>query len=157
MLTLRPHHLTDILTDYDPNREAKPWASGNGVHTVTRMLGDGLDQKVTFVIGPDDICKPCSRLQPDGSCIKMLNKHDPPESADEYNDRLDRRLMDFLGLSVGGELTLREFFEMVNSRTPGIEAVCTHPTQNPRDRLNGLIRGLVNLGIREESGAAPSG
>lgn len=157
MLTLRPHHLTDILTDYDPDREVKPWPSGNAVHVVTRMLADGLDQKVKFVIGSDDICRPCRRLQPDGSCDKILDKHNPPESIDEYNDRLDQRLLDFLGLTVGGELTLREFFEIVNSRTPGIEAVCTHPTQNPKDRLNGLIRGLVNLGIREESGEPHSG
>jgi hypothetical protein len=157
VLTLRPHHLTDILTDYDPDREVKPWPSGNAVHVVTRMLADGLDQKAKFVIGSDDICRPCRRLQPDGSCDKILDKHNPPEPIDEYNDRLDQRLLDFLGLTVGGELTLREFFEIVNSRTPGIEAVCTHPTQNPEDRLNGLIRGLVNLGIREESGEPHSG
>ena len=155
-LTLRPHHLIDILSYYDPTRPVEPWSSGNAVHVIANTLADSLDRKAKFVIGPDDICRPCSRLQPDGSCTKMLDKHDPPESADEYNDRIDRRLLDFLGLPVGAELTLRRFLEIVDSRTPGIEPVCTHPLQNPTEKLKGIIQGLVHLGIRKEGTAGRS-
>ena len=149
-LDLRPHHLLDIVRDYapddDPDYVRAP--GENGVRTVTRMLTNGIDFRARFVIGPDFICRPCSHLQPNDRCDRILERHDPPEPMDDYNDPLDARILGFLGLEEGVELTVRRFLEMANARLPGIEEVCTHPTEQQESRRDGLIRGMAALGIR---------
>jgi hypothetical protein len=147
---LRPHHLLDIVRDYEPDTDPDyVRARGeNGVRTVVRMLTKDIDFRARFVIGPDIICEPCSHQQPDGRCDRILERHDPPEPMDDYNDPLDARVLDYLGLEEGVEMTVREFLEAVNVRLPGVETVCTHPTEEEARRRDGLIRGMVALGIR---------
>lgn len=149
-IKLRPHHLLDVVTDFqrdeDPDYVRAP--GQNNVRTFVRMLPEELDTRAEFVIGPDFICEPCGHLQPDGSCDRILEQHRPPEPIDTYNDRLDRRILDYLGMAPGTIMTLREFLEMVNGRAPGIEEACTHPTQQKAARLDELIKGLVELGVR---------
>jgi hypothetical protein len=149
---LRPHHLLDIVRgfapDTDPDYVRAP--GENGVRTVVRMVTEGIDFPVRFMIGPDFICAPCSHLQPNGRCDRILERHDPPEPIDDYNDPLDARIFDYLGLEPGVEMTVREFLEAVNARLPGIEEVCTHPTEEQSARRDGLIQGMVVLGLRSE-------
>ena len=147
---LRPHHLLDILKDYAPDDDPdyRPAPGENGVRSVTRALAASLDTEVEFVVGPDTICEPCSHLKPGGKCDRILDRHKPPQPIDEYNDDLDRRLLACLGLTAGARMTLRRFLVLVNARVPGLEAVCTHPTEERAARLAGLIAGLTRLGVR---------
>ena len=149
-LRLRPHHLLDIVSEYKPDTDPAyvPAPGENGVRTVTRLLGKTLDVQATFVIGPDTICEPCSHLGTNGRCDRILQRHNPPEAMDDYNDPLDVRLLAYLGLKPGATLSVRDFLEMVNARVPGIETVCTHNGQEQATRLAGLTAGLVALGIR---------
>jgi len=149
-MRLRPHHLLDIVTGYRPDEDPDyvPAPGENGVRTITRLLAKTLDVQVTFIIGPDAICQPCSHLGPDGRCDRILRHHTPPQAMDDYNDPLDARILAYLGLEPGVTMSLRRFLKMVNARVPGIETVCTHPGQKQSDRLAGLEDGLVTLGIR---------
>jgi len=153
-LQLRPHHILDVVTDFEPDEEPgyRPAPGENGVRTFTRMLSGGLGFPIELVVGPDFICAPCAHLRADGTCDRMLERHDPPEPMDAYNDRLDRRIFRYLGLSPGTVMTLGEFLVLVDERVPGIEQVCTHPTQSREARLAGLIRGLARLGVRRGTG-----
>jgi hypothetical protein len=150
VIDLRPHHLLDIVRDYAPDDDpGYVRAPGeNGVRTVTRMLMEGIDFRARFIIGPDCICAPCSHLQPNGRCDRILDRHNPPEPIDDYNDPLDARILAWLGLEEGVEMTVRTFLEIVNARLPGVEEVCTHPTEQRGARLAGLVRGMVALGVR---------
>ena len=149
-LRLRPHHLLDIVTEYKPDEDPNyaPAPGENGVRTITRLIGKTLDVEATFVIGPDSICDPCSHLGKNGRCDRILQHHKPPQAMDDYNDPLDARLLDYLGLKPGVTVSVRSFLEMVNARVPGIETVCTHVGQEPSARLAGLKAGLVALGVR---------
>jgi hypothetical protein len=147
---LRPHHVLDIVRDFAPDRDpAYVRTPGeNGVRTVVRMLTQGIDFPAEFLIGPDVICEPCSHLQPDGRCDRVLTAHKPPQRMDDYNDPLDARILTYLGLEPGALMTVRAFLDLVNERAPGIEDVCTHPTEEKAARRDGLIQGLRALGVR---------
>ena len=149
-MRLRPHHLLDIVTAYKPDEDPDyvPAPGENGVRTIGRLVGRTLDVMATFVIGPDAICEPCSHLGAEGRCDRILEHHDPPQAMDDYNDPLDARVLDYLGLQPGVTISVRSFLERVNARVPGIEIVCTHPGQEQSARLAGLRAGLVALGIR---------
>lgn len=51
----------------------------------------------------------------------------------------------------GAEITTREILKTVNKRDPGIEKICTNPKEDQQERLNGLVSGLIKLGIRKQS------
>jgi len=80
----------------------------------------------------------------------VLHQLDPPPSKQEYNDTLDSRLFDYLDFAPGAVITIRQFLEIVTKKVPGIEKICTHPKEDQSRRLNGLIQGLIKLGIRNE-------
>jgi len=159
IMKLRPHHVLDIVSSYGHDEEFKPHEYGHAVHTVALSIVADIDQEVEFIVGADEICKPCKHLDPDGQCDDMLRQMDPPKSKQEYNDDLDNGLFGYLGLSIDSVMTMREYLEIVNTRVPGIEQVCTHPKEDPGLRLKGLEQGLIKLGIRRiedrQRGAPP--
>lgn len=148
IMKLRPHHLLDIISGYGNGVEFKPHPYGHAVHIVAKAVLSNMELKAQFIIGADEICRPCKHLQPDGLCDDVLHQLDPPISKQEYNDDLDRRLFVYLNLSLGVVMTIREFLEVISKKVPGIEKLCAHPKENQKIRLDGLIRGLVSLGIR---------
>ena len=149
-MQLRPHHVLDIVSSYGHDEAFKPHEYGHAVHTVARSIIADIDQTVEFIVGADEICKPCKHLHPEGKCDDVLLQFTPPASKQEYNDNLDNKLFEYLGLSINSVITMRRYLELVNSRIPGIEQVCTHPREDPALRLAGLKQGLIKLGIRKQ-------
>lgn len=152
-IELRPHHLIDVVTgfEFDDDPDYEPSPGENGVRALVRVVGEDLDRPARFIVGPDFVCRPCSHLQPNGRCDRILEHHDPPEAMDDYNDPLDRRIMGALGIVPGEVMPIREFLEMINERMPGFERICTHPGQTRAERREGLMQGLRKLGIRTGS------
>ena len=51
----------------------------------------------------------------------------------------------------GDRMTVREFLELVNRFTPGVELVSHRPSsETDESRCEGYIKGLIALGIRAE-------
>jgi hypothetical protein len=146
-MELRPHHLLDILRDYGLGSKFEPSPYGHAVHTVAQDILADTSITVKFVVGADEICRPCKHLQPNGKCNDVL-RLSPPVSKQQYNDELDRQLLEYLELPEDMVITVREYFELVNRHTPGIEEICTHPREDRKRRLAGLIQGLEKVGIR---------
>ena len=150
MVRIRPHHILDILVLYGRDLPFK----GNLSYThdqprVAKQLLSDIDQEVELVLGPDDICRPCNHLQPDGLCDDIIPQADPPLSKQLYSDDLDRRLFSYFDIAPSAIKTVREVYEIANSKMPDIADFCTHPGQEHEAILNGLERGLSLLGIRD--------
>ena len=151
VMKLRPHHLLDIISSYGHGREFKPHPYGHAVHIVAKAVLSDTEIKVEFIVGADEICKPCKYLQPDDTCTDLLRQISPPISKQVYNDDLDNRLFSYFGFAPGTVMTVREYLEIVNKKVPGIEKICTHHKEDQKSRLEGLTQGLLKLGIRKSS------
>jgi len=149
-MELRPHHLLDILSDHGHGSTFEPSPYGHAVHSVARKVLADSNIKIKFVVGADEICRPCKHLQPGGKCDDVLRSL-PQRSKQEYNDALDRRLLELYQIPEGTVMTVREYFELVSRHTPGLEEICSHPGEDPAQRLAGLLRGLEKVGIRGQS------
>ncbi|MDP4224444.1 MAG: hypothetical protein Q8868_14145 [Bacteroidota bacterium] len=147
-LKLRPHHIIDIITGYGNNVQYQPHPFGHARHLVAPKLLSDLNLKVKLVLGADDICTGCRNLLPNGKCSDVLAQLTPSPSKQAYNDVLDSRLFDHFTLAPDCTLSTGEYLEIVNKHTPGLERICTHPKEDPEERLTGLINGLKKLGIR---------
>jgi len=148
-LQLRPHHILDIISTYGKGIEYQPHPYGHSLHMVAPRLLSDLDQKIKLVLDADDICEGCEHLLPDGKCKDVLTQLSPSPSKQAYNDVLDCRLFDDLSIVPDAVISTREYLMDVNRKLPGIEKICTHPKEDQQERLNGLISGLIKLGIRE--------
>lgn len=103
-LTVKPHHLLDIFKLYGKGVEAFApdekyrhdfYAVGNRV--IENRIG-----KVRFTWGCDDICKPCVCLK-QNICSDTFLYGGTEYDKNSYNEALDRRLIDRLGLDVETE------------------------------------------------------
>lgn len=148
---LRPHHILDIISGHGKGIEYQPHSYGHSLHIVAPKLLSNLDIKIKLVLQADDICKGCEHLLPDGKCKDVLAQLTPSPSKQAYNDVLDSRLFDDLSIAPNSVITTREYLESVNKKVPGIEKICTHPKEDQQERLNGLVSGLIKLGLREQS------
>lgn len=146
-MKLRPHHIIDIIVNHGKSREFRKTAVGHSQYIIAPKLLSNLDLKIKLVLEADDICTGCKYLLPDGKCVNTLGQI----SMQSYNDVLDWLLFDYLSIEVNSVMTSRKFLEVVNEKVPGIEKVCTHPEANREKRLNGIIDGLIKLGIREQN------
>ena len=151
IIKLRPHHLLDIVSDYGHDVKFEPHPYGHAVHTVARMVLSNTGLKAEFIVGADDICRPCMHLQPDGRCDDVMPNDKPPSSKQEYNDDLDRQLFNYFNFAPGTIMTIWQFLENVNEIVPGVETICTHPGEDQKARLDGLKKGLFKLGIRSST------
>jgi hypothetical protein len=144
-MILRPHHLLDIITGLGNGVHYTAHPYGHSQHlVVARLLADPT-LPITFVLGADDICAGCRHLQVDRSCDDVLAQLDPSPSKQVYNDTLDERLFPLLGIHPGDVLPLPDYLERVQALLPGLAEVCSHPGENPAQRLVGLQVGLKRL------------
>ncbi len=151
IMKLRPHHIIDIITGHGNDIQYQPHPYGHSQHIVAPKLLSGLDLSIRLVLEADDICLGCKHLMPDGQCDDVLAQLTPSPSKQAYNDVLDSRLFDHFGLIPNCIITLRRYLALVDQNTPGIEMICTHPKEDREKRLNGLINGLIKLGIRDDN------
>ena len=144
---LRPHHILDILRNYGYIENFTPHPFGHAQHLISQHLVSNRNTSIQLVNASDDICVPCKHLLPNGKCNDQPGTLDKPVSKQNYNDALDRKLFHFLDLTENTIITFYEFLVVVQEKIPGIENICTHPTENKQYRLKGMIRGLEKLGL----------
>lgn len=148
MLKLRPHHILDIVRNIGHHRPIEPHPLGHNVHGITLEIINNPDQPLKLVVGADDICTPCTKLNADLICMDVLPQCNDKPSKQTYNDALDLKVLQYLSVNIGQPLTIREYLQIVNSKLEGIEKICTHPKEDENYRLEGLRNGLQKLGIR---------
>jgi hypothetical protein len=125
----------------------EPHPFGHDLHVVTKKILEDIDQPLLLVVGADDICIPCTKLNADSICVDVLPQCDDKPSKQKYNDSLDQKVLDYLNLEEGAQLSVREYLNRVNAKLDGIEKVCTHPKEDENYRIKGITMGLKKLGI----------
>lgn len=66
-------------------------------------------------------------------------------SKQEYNDALDHRLLEFLGMAEGQTMTFREYVTVLRNHVDGLAEQCAHPGESVVERAALLQRGLAKL------------
>jgi len=147
MIVIRPHHLTDILSNYGRGSKFDvPARSGQQMHIVAPAILSNIDIKAKFVVGADDICKGCKFLNDKGECTRVKASGLVLQT---YNITVDNKILDYLGIKENAVMPVREFLLKVNDHLPGIETVCTHPGEDPKERKETIEKALRKLEIRK--------
>jgi hypothetical protein len=145
MLRLRPHHLIDIIRNIGQERPIIPHPYGHAQHIVTRSLLEGQEHELLLTVGADDLCKPCIHLHADELCDDVLPQLDYRVAKQEYNDKLDRRLLAYLGLKENSVIPLKDFIALCDQDPDKLAVLSTHPKEDKNSRKAGLEKGLMIL------------
>ena len=145
MLELRPHHLIDIIRNIGHDRPLVVHPYGHAQHLVTRHILDGSEKLIRLVVRADDLCQPCIHRTTDGLCDDLLSQFDFPVEKQEYNNKLDRHLLEFLELDKDQIIALPDFLRLIRSRLDELIPVCLHPKEDIGYKREGLRKGLSIL------------
>jgi hypothetical protein len=148
MLRLRPHHLIDIIRNIGQERPVVPHPYGHAQHIVTRAILDGTEHEVMLTVGADDLCQPCIHLTAEGLCNDILAQLEYGFLKQQYNDELDSRVLEYLGLEENSVVHMNDFLNLVESKISGLVSICTHPKEDEISRREGLEKGLMILKAR---------
>jgi len=145
VLHLRPHHLIDIIRNIGHDRPIVPHHYGHEQHIVTKAILDNSENEIMLTAGADDLCKSCIHLTPEGLCDDVLPQLKYKVEKQQYNDALDRRVMDYLGLEEGTTVQIDDFLCLVEQKFTGLVSLCIHPKENKEYRSVGLKEGIRKL------------
>ena len=150
LIRTRPHHFLDIITSYGAGKEKWEAAtSGSHGHVVAQKALSDRDIVLEFVIGIDDICRPC-RNNKDGHCQATIGWLGDA-SMEEYNNALDARMCATFGLAEGMRMSASEFLRLVRERLGSPYEIWRDPPREDTDRrVENLMKGSAKyLGERE--------
>jgi len=110
-LTTRIHHFFDIIRDLRTGNsiEADSFYK-HSYHTVANTLRDAPDTKMKIVVGVDSVCDGCIHNK-DGKCDDPLTIKKGFTMKNDYNNYLDRRILEKLAMSEGDVVTPRKICE----------------------------------------------
>lgn len=141
MISIRPHHLLDIIRDFGNKREVKEHRWGASLSTVTQKILADTNRIVVFVMGVDAICETCSQLQND-ICQAEISRD---LLMRDYNNRIDRELFEALQLAPGSQLQIGEFLQLVSDNLNVLNIF--DPALQTKPRKQGTIAALKEFGI----------
>lgn len=145
VLTLRPHHLIDIIRNIGQKRPVSAHPYGHDQHNITRRIMENRDEQVRFKSAADDVCAPCMHLDLNGQCNDVLPQFEHRVMKQKYNDELDTTLLDFLRINENTVMTVSEFVDLIETNLEDLVPLCTHPGESFESRRDGLVNGIKQL------------
>ena len=147
MLTIKPHHFIDIITQFgDEGAPLQPHPFGHAVHTVAQQLLTNRNIMLCMELGSDAICEPCCH-NVSGVCDDTIDtsfRPQAPASKQDYNQLIDRRWCERLGLEQGDRLSARAFCARVQDRAGNIEEIYREtPAERTQARQAKLLEGIA--------------
>lgn len=146
MLSLRPHHILDMVRNIGNGRKIEPHPYGHLLHIITRSIIDDVNQECTLVVRNDDICGPCIHLH-NGQCDDILPQLTDRVSKQGYNDKLDKEILEFIELEENTIMKISDYLTLIKANIEDIVGICTHPKEDKGIRRIGLEKVLKILGI----------
>ncbi len=145
-LLIKPHHFLDViklfgsgLERFVPNLEY-----GHDLWRVGNEILDNPDVQLELTIDNDAICAPC-RFNGGSACSDVASAHVTGISKDEWNKRIDQRLLALLGLETGARLSARELGRLAKQKLAPedvFEVWKEHPIEVTTKRAGFLMAGL---------------
>lgn len=147
MITIKPHHLIDIIKLYGAGIEhfVPDEAFQHDFYKVANTILENIDTPLQFTIDGDDICRPCNRFE-NSRCSDPLNSIKGFTAKNTYNQEIDSRLLNLLHLDVNSNYTVRQFIEYLSNHTDIIFQVWLEEDNELSERRNQLLQaGLKKM------------
>jgi hypothetical protein len=103
-IKLRVHHFYDIIRDFGSGKKIEPHPYGHSLHKIARLILSKPNLGIKIVVSCDSICVGCSHYKT-GHCDDTVTQRKDFTLKEEFNDYIDRRIMDKCQIKEGSVLT----------------------------------------------------
>lgn len=122
---IRIHHFFDIIRDFGIFTEIPAnKVYQHSYHTVACLIRENPDIRMQIVLGADSVCQGCIH-KVNNSCNDLLTRKKGFTMKNDYNDYLDKRIMEACGISIGQIMTPKEICILSNKYIDNIESIYT--------------------------------
>ena len=143
MLNIRIHHFFDILRDYGSNKTLEPHEYGHNYHVIGQQIYNNKISEMKLIIDNDDICQGCNKLS-EKHCIDTISHRADFKSKEKFNNHIDTRIMDRMGLKQNQNITLKTLLAMSHLYTDAIELIYTgNDIEHTMMRKKNVERGIA--------------
>lgn len=142
-ITIRIHHFFDIIRDFG----ISPYIPANtgyqhSYHTVACLIRENPGIRMKIVLGTDSVCQGCIQ-NINGWCADPLTRKKGYTMKNDYNDYLDKRIMETCHVSAGQIMTPEEICQISDQYFSNLEYIYQIDSEEYiRNRRNNFIAGL---------------
>jgi len=124
-LTMRIHHFFDIIRDLRTGEKLEAdILYKHSYHIVANSLRDSPETKMKIVIDLDSVCEGCIHNK-DGKCDDPLTIKKGFAMKNDYNNYLDKRILEKIGISEGDIVTPREICKSADNYIENMNQIYT--------------------------------
>jgi hypothetical protein len=142
-MQLRIHHFFDIIRDFGIGKEISPHPYGHSYHKIAKLIRDNPNIEIKIVLGTDDICNGCIHLA-NNHCNDTINHRSDFTSKEEFNNYIDKRILDKCAINIGDMLTPMQICKRISPYLENIFWIYEgNDEENTQTRKNNVINGLM--------------
>ncbi|MGD1815774.1 MAG: DUF1284 domain-containing protein [Pleomorphochaeta sp.] len=142
MINIRIHHFFDIIRDYGSGKIIQPHPYGHSLHLISQKITSGEIKEMRLVIECDAICENCNKLF-DNHCIDTISHRKDFKSKEQFNNYLDNRIMETLGLKKGQTITCAELINLSTLYLDNIDYIYLgNDTEHTKNRAANVKKGI---------------
>jgi hypothetical protein len=135
MIRIKPHHFLDIIKLYGKGIEkfVPDTKYNHNFYGVANDLIANHERELTITSGSDDICSPCIYLGKDKKCTDRLNKIGGIKFKNEWNEIIDKRIIEYTKMIEGKRYSAKELCEILFKHKEHIYAVWNEESKSDKD------------------------
>lgn len=142
-INLRIHHFFDIIRAFGKEEDnLSPHPYGHSFHKIAMIIKNNLGLKIKNVIECDSVCEGCVHYK-NGHCEDSINYRDDFASKEEFNNQIDKRIIEKCLIKEGEILTPIQLCEKAKLYLDNMEFIYSgndfwHTEQRKKDVSKGL-------------------
>ncbi len=144
-ITIRIHHFFDIIREFATKENIPALDSyKHSYHSVAHQIRDNNSLRLKLVLETDAVCRGCI-YNIELGCMDTLTRKKGFALKNDYNDYLDRRILEACQLSLGQILTPKEICQTSDKYIQNMEYIYAIDTDaKTAIRKEEFIKGLIN-------------
>lgn len=149
-MVIKPHHFMDIIKLYGGGIQVfvPDMDYGHDFYRAANEIIGNHRIRIEVTSGADDICRPCRFLGSGGTCTDCITHIKGICSKNSYNEMLDRRIMDILGLDEKAVYTAEELCRMMGDHPELVTEVWKEEADSCRETVRKREQ-LFGAGVRK--------
>jgi hypothetical protein len=142
-LSIRIHHFFDIIRDFGIQNEIPANTLYlHSYHTVADSIHENPNIRMKIVLGVDSVCQGCIH-NVNNSCDDLLTRKEGFTMKNDYNDYLDKRILEACQINIGHIMTPNEICLLSDKYINNIESIYKVDSEDYiRKRKKDFIAGL---------------
>lgn len=121
-MKIKIHHFFDMIRDFGSRKNIVQHPHLHSYHSVAEIISNNANVELELVIGADEVCSTCTHLI-NKKCDDIITHRTDFAGKEDFNNHLDKRIMEICGLVSTKKYTPKTLCESANQYIDNIEFI----------------------------------